>query len=84
MIKVHENSPRETLALEAADLLNRTDPDLMNQLGQIRVIELLAEQVRREIIREARETGMTWEEIGSYLNVSKQAVQKRYGNQPEA
>lgn len=81
MIKAHESDPRKALALEANDLLARTDPDLMNQLGQVRIIELLAEQTRREIVREAREAGMTWEEIGSYLGgITKQAVQKRYGN----
>jgi DNA invertase Pin-like site-specific DNA recombinase len=42
---------------------------------------LRRELERREavLVRRARNAGMTWTEIASVLNVSKQAVHKKYG-----
>jgi DNA invertase Pin-like site-specific DNA recombinase len=43
--------------------------------------QLRKELERREavLVRKARNTGVTWAEIASALNVSKQAVHKKYG-----
>ena len=78
-IEIHESTPRQTLASIAAEI--DTEPDLMNQLGLVRIVERAAEMVRKVIVQEARDEGITWQEIGDALGVTKQAAQQRYGNQ---
>lgn len=42
-------------------------------------IRSVAESLIQEAVGEARRDGMTWEQIGDALEVTKQAAQKRYG-----
>lgn len=51
----------------------------LRELGQVvgQVQDL--EERRDRLVREARERGATWAQLGGVLGVSQQAVQKRYG-----
>lgn len=53
--------------------------DLLDALGQLRLVELAVNQARRQIVAEARTAGHTWQEIGDTLGTSRQAAQERYG-----
>lgn len=85
---VHYN---EALTAQAAtlDTLLRTAQqisdagDSLDQIGQVRLVELAAEQVRRAIITTARAEGRTWQEIGDALGTTRQNAQQRYGS-PES
>lgn len=41
-----------------------------------------AEAATRDAVEQAREAGMTWEQVGQALGVTKQAAQQRYGIPP--
>ena len=81
-MKMHQDSPKETLAYLAKQLDD--EPDLMNQLGQVRLIELLLNKARAQIVSEARAGGTSWQEIGDALGISKQAAWERYGQDQPA
>lgn len=53
--------------------------DIGDALGGVRMIELAAEQFRRELIAVARNNGHTWAEIGDALGTTRQNAQQRYG-----
>ena len=53
--------------------------DLLDELGQLRLVELFAEKARRAVVQDARAAGFTWQQIGDTLGVSRQAVHERYG-----
>lgn len=55
---------RETALLQVSNAISR---------------ERAAARKRDQTVREAREAGCSWTEIGARLGVSAQAVQKRYG-----
>lgn len=40
------------------------------------------EQATRELVRQAREAGHTWQELGGLLAISRQAAQQRFGQPP--
>ena len=52
--------------------------DLADALGHVRLVELAADQARRQIVQRMRDNGETWEYIGDVLGVSKQAAQYRF------
>lgn len=69
-----------TLAQQAADArYGGADASLLDTLGQIRLVELAAEQYRRAVVATLREEGMTWALIGDALGTTRQAAQQRYG-----
>jgi hypothetical protein len=60
------------------DILGSQD-DLLDELGQLRIIELATEQARRAVVHDARAKGITWQQLADTLAVTRQAVQQRYG-----
>lgn len=38
-----------------------------------------SDAIVRDLVREARDNGSTWQEIGDALGVTRQAAQQRYG-----
>lgn len=63
-----------------ARIAGRTEQDdLADALGHVRLVELAANQARRQIVQRMRDSGETWEYIGDVLGVSKQAAQSRFG-----
>ncbi len=48
-------------------------------LQTLRMTRETADSALTNAVREARAEGMSWDAIGRWLNVSKQAAQQRYG-----
>jgi len=54
-------------------------------LGSADVLQLLAmlrdtaDSALKDAVRQARAEGMSWEQVGRWTGVSKQAAQQRYG-----
>lgn len=56
--------------------------DSTNARDRVRAIHHISEGVKLleyEVVLDAREQGMTWDEIGRCLGMSRQAAQQRYG-----
>lgn len=53
--------------------------DSLNRLKQAQAQALEANARVDEAVAEARATGATWQQIGTILNISKQAASQRYG-----
>ena len=49
------------------------------RLLDVRAIRGYVDAAEREIVAEARENGMSWEDIGAQLGTSRQAAHKRWG-----
>jgi DNA-directed RNA polymerase specialized sigma24 family protein len=47
-------------------------------LRAVRALRRLLEELERTQVRRAREQGWSWQEIGEALEVSRQAVHKKY------
>jgi hypothetical protein len=52
--------------------------DLLDELGQLRIVELFAEKARRAVVQDARAQGFTWQQIADALGVTRQAAHERY------
>jgi len=48
-------------------------------LRAVRALRRLLEELERTQVRRARREGWSWQEIGEALEVSRQAVHKKYG-----
>lgn len=48
-------------------------------LRAVRALRRLLEELERTQVRSARREGWSWQEIGEALEVSRQAVHKKYG-----
>jgi DNA-directed RNA polymerase specialized sigma24 family protein len=48
-------------------------------LRAVRALRRLLEELERTEVLRAREQGWSWQEIGDALDVSRQAVHKKYG-----
>lgn len=53
-------------------------PDLLSRLEAVREAREALEQLEAETARRARESGVTWGQIGALYGVSKQAAQQRF------
>ena len=68
-----------TAASEAVYVLRvTTDPILA--LRALGTIEHEADRVMRECVEDCRKSGHSWAEIAEALGVTRQAVQRRFGN----
>jgi len=69
---------RLTAALEALEALGKTGEPL-EAVAIARRIRVAAEEFERARVDKAREKGVSWREIGSLYDMSKQAAQQRFG-----
>lgn len=67
----------ETTALVAA----AADDDPRTGLRAVRALRMLCEQLEATQVRRARDRGWSWREIAEVLQVSKQAVHRKYRRQ---
>ena len=58
-------------------------PDLLTRLDAVRVAREALEGLEVETARQARESGVTWSQIGNLYGVSKQAAQQRFRAVPK-
>ena len=59
------------------------DPETVDPLSQLRwmlTAQYIVDQATEMIVRKARENGCTWAQIGSELEMSRQAAQQRFGS----
>jgi hypothetical protein len=68
-------------ALESLRSLDRTGEPL-EAVAVARRIREAAEDLERARVKEARERGVSWREIGLLYEMSKQAAQQRFGGRP--
>jgi hypothetical protein len=54
--------------------------DVLSQLTAWRVAAAVVETQMESLVKDAREAGAPWSQIGLALGVSKQAAQQRYGD----
>lgn len=66
--------------LRAVQALEATK-DPVDSLEAVRRLREAAEDLERVKVREARQAGVTWGEIGSLYEISKQAAQQRFGGE---
>jgi hypothetical protein len=57
-------------------------PDPAAGLRAARALRELAERLEALQVQNARERGWSWQEIGVFLGISKQAVHKKYSGLP--
>lgn len=55
---------------------------LMAAIAATRTLGLLVDDTLKALVRQAREQGTTWAEIGEVLHVTRQAAFQRFGGQP--
>lgn len=65
---------RELDALHAAG-------DVTATVATARRVRETAEQLERDVVRDARRAGVTWADIGALYDMSKQGAQQRFGGQ---
>jgi hypothetical protein len=53
-------------------------------IAATRTLALLVDDTLRALVRQARDRGATWAEIGEVLHVTRQAAFQRFGGQPDA
>jgi hypothetical protein len=68
-------------ALQSLRSLERTAGPL-EAVAVARAIREAAEDLERAKVGEAREKGVSWREIGSLYEMSKQAAHQRFGGRP--
>ena len=68
-------SAQETRDLAGA--LDSTDPAV--GLAAVAALRTLAERLEALQVANARQRGWSWEQVGTALGVSKQAVHRKYG-----
>ena len=56
-------------------------PDPSTGLRAVRALRRLLEELERTQVLRARREGWSWQDIGDVLDVSRQAVHKKYGKQ---
>jgi DNA-directed RNA polymerase specialized sigma24 family protein len=56
-----------------------TAADPRTGLRAVRALRRLLEELERTQVRRARQLGWSWQDIGEALEVSRQAVHKKYG-----
>ena len=61
---------------DLATAASAADPQV--GLRAVRALRRLLEELERTQVRRAREQGWSWQEIGEVLEVSRQAVHKKY------
>lgn len=54
----------------------------LGRLENLGAFARAADELTAEAVRDARQAGDSWAQIGSALGVSKQAAQQRYGRRP--
>jgi hypothetical protein len=59
----------------------RGETDYRDALRQLDVLEAAIPRVRQELIDAARDDRFTWEKIGSWLGLSRQAMFNRFGGE---
>ena len=65
-----------TTESDLATAASAADPKV--GLRSVRALRRLLEELERVQVRRAREQGWSWQEIGEALEVSRQAVHKKY------
>ncbi len=65
-----------TTESDLATAASAADPKV--GLRAVRALRRLLEELERVQVRRAREQGWSWQEIGEALEVSRQAVHKKY------
>ncbi|MET0998886.1 MAG: helix-turn-helix domain-containing protein [Marmoricola sp.] len=65
-----------TTESDLATAASASDPKV--GLRAVRALRRLLEELERTQVRRAREQGWSWQEIGAALEVSRQAVHKKY------
>lgn len=53
--------------------------DPLDDLGMLRLVEILVETARKAIVTEAKAEGFSWQQIGSTLCISAEGAERRYG-----
>jgi hypothetical protein len=79
---LHELSARlaeQASALGDAVASPVTTPSYLDLVTRSRDVDVLAEQVLRLCVQQARDAGHTWQEIGDLLGVTRQAAFQRFG-----
>lgn len=66
-----------TAESDLANAAGAADP--RTGLRAVRALRRLLEELERTQVRRARREGWSWQEIGEALEVSRQAVHKKYG-----
>lgn len=52
----------------------------LQRLDTLAAVRALLEEYTERAVAQARTRGATWEDIGAYLGVTRQAAQQRYGS----
>jgi DNA-directed RNA polymerase specialized sigma24 family protein len=68
-----------TTESDLATAASASDP--RTGLRAVRALRRLLEELERSQVLRAREQGWSWQEIGAALDVSRQAVHKKYGRE---
>jgi DNA-directed RNA polymerase specialized sigma24 family protein len=66
-----------TDGVQLAEQAGSRDPEI--GLRAVRALRELAERLEELQVRNARDRGWSWQEIATRLDVSRQAVHKKYG-----
>lgn len=69
----------DTIAEHAATVDAFAHQDLPDLLQALRMLRDTADSALVDVVRDARAQGMSWDEIGRWTGVTKQAAQQRYG-----
>lgn len=56
--------------------------DPLDDLGMLRLAEILVEAVRKSIVAEAKAEGYSWQRIGDTLCITAEDAEHRYGKKP--
>lgn len=68
--------------MEGRDALTAVEaPDPVDGLRAVVVLRRLADRLEAAHVEAARRAGLTWEQIGDLLGVSRQAVHKKHGKE---
>lgn len=65
--------------LAASSQISTNAPAYLDGVGLAQQVGLLAEEVLRRSVQQARDAGHTWQQIGDVLGVTRQAAFQRFG-----
>ena len=80
MTKTSTVAKFDTISEHAGTLDAWAHQEPADLLQALRMLRDTADSALVDVVRQARAEGMSWDAVGRWLGVSKQAAQQRYGD----